>query len=103
MNFDRFSLTIGLLLSAAANAQDWQTVTGQAALTEIVSDARLEGTLKGYVTAVARYNADGTAVLEAWGDAFERLNAERDVTNERYRSQNSAALETFESTTAGNR
>jgi hypothetical protein len=72
MKFDRASLAICILLSAAANAQDWQPVTGQAALTEIVSDSRLEGTLKGDVTGVARYNADGTAVLEAWGGKFER-------------------------------
>ena len=54
MKFDRISLAIWLLLSASANAQDWQPVTGQAALTEIVSDTRLEGTLKGDVTGVAR-------------------------------------------------
>ena len=72
MKFDRISLAIWLLLSASANAQDWHPVTGQAALTEIVSDTRLEGTLKGDVTGVARYNADGTAVLEAWGGTFER-------------------------------
>ena len=34
-------------------------------------------------------------------DAFERLKAERDVANERYRSQISAALEEFENSIAG--
>ena len=72
MKFHRTNPAICMLLSAAANAQDWQPVTGQEALTEIVSDTRLEGTLKGDVTGVARYNADGTAVLEAWGGKFER-------------------------------
>jgi hypothetical protein len=35
-------------------------------------------------------------------DAFERLAADRDVANERYRSQISAALEEFEDSIAGN-
>ena len=61
-----------VLASAAAHAQDWQAVTGEAALKEVVSDTQLEGTLKDDVNAVARYNADGTAVLEAWGGTFER-------------------------------
>ncbi len=60
-------------VSTAVHAQDWQAVTGEAALKEIVSDTQLEGTLKDGVTGVARYNADGTAVLEAWGGSFKRL------------------------------
>lgn len=36
-------------------------------------------------------------------DAFERIKAEPDVANERYRSQISAALDAFENTIAGNR
>ena len=72
MRYARIGLAISFLLCAAASAQDWQPVTDKAALTEIVSDTRLEGTLKGDVTGVARYNADGTAVLEAWGGTFER-------------------------------
>lgn len=71
----RYALTI-LLASAfsvhAAHAQDWQPVTGKSALSELVSNTQLEGTLKDGVTGVARYNADGTAVLEAWGGSFER-------------------------------
>jgi hypothetical protein len=65
MKFDRASLAICILLSAAANAQDWQPVTGQAALTEIVSDSRLEGTLKGDVTGVARYSVSRTTTRSA--------------------------------------
>lgn len=71
----RYALTI-LLASAfsvhVAHAQEWQPVTGKAALSELVSNTQLEGTLKDGVTGVARYNADGTAVLEAWGGSFER-------------------------------
>ncbi len=72
MTFNRTGLFALVLLSAAANAQDWQPVTGEEALTRIVADTRLEGTLKDNVTGVARYNADGTAVLEAWGGTFKR-------------------------------
>ena len=71
----RYALTILLtsaFLGPAAHAQDWQPVTGKTALSELLSNTQLEGTLKDGVTGVARYNADGTAVLEAWGGSFER-------------------------------
>jgi hypothetical protein len=72
MRFGRIGLAIWFFLSTTANAQDWHPVTGQAALTEIVSDTRLEGTLKDGVTGIARYDADGAATLEAWGGTFKR-------------------------------
>ena len=72
MRFSQIGFALLSLFSAAASAQDWQPVTGQAALTEIVADTRLEGTLKDGVTGVAQYNADGTATLEAWGGTFKR-------------------------------
>ncbi len=60
------------IATTSVHAEEWQPVTGEAALREVVSDTQLEGTLKGDVTGVARYNADGTAVLEAWGGTFDR-------------------------------
>lgn len=68
----RYLITILPLLISTAWAQDWQPVTGQAALSALVSNTQLEGTLKDGVSGVARYDADGTAVLEAWGGSFER-------------------------------
>jgi hypothetical protein len=72
MRYALIILLASAFLGPAAHAQDWQPVTGKAALSELVSDTQLEGTLKDGVTGVARYNADGTAVLEAWGGSFER-------------------------------
>ena len=72
MKLSRYCLLALAMAATSVHAQDWQPVTGEAALKEIVSDTRLEGTLKGDVTGVARYNADGTAVLEAWGGTFDR-------------------------------
>ena len=66
------TLLVFLMLTAVTHAQVWQPITGEAALREIVSDTQLEGTLKNDVTGLARYNADGTAVLEAWGGSFDR-------------------------------
>jgi hypothetical protein len=71
----RYALTIlftSAFLGPTAHAQDWQQVTGKTALSELLSNTQLEGTLKDGITGVARYNADGTAVLEAWGGRFER-------------------------------
>ena len=72
MRYARTILLASAFMVPAVQAQDWQPVTGEAALSKLVSDTQLEGRLKDGVSAVARYNADGTAVLEAWGGSFER-------------------------------
>ena len=61
-----------VLCGLPAVAADWKPVTGDAALTAVVADTRLEGRLVNDVKGVAQYNADGTAVLEAWGGTFNR-------------------------------
>ncbi len=60
------------LLPAFALGDNWQPVTGQDALRSIFSDTVLRGSLPGENEAEARYNADGTGALSAWGDTFER-------------------------------
>ena len=61
-----------MLFSSSAQAQTWEAITEADALRALVSDAVFEGTLKGGAKAVARYNADGTGLLTAWGETFER-------------------------------
>jgi len=69
-------LTATTLLSAitsgATLAENWQPVTGADNLRTLVSGNDFKATLVDGVTATARYEADGTAVLNAWGKAFPR-------------------------------
>jgi hypothetical protein len=55
-----------------ARAQAWEPMRDPDALAELFSDTLLEATLAGAARAVARYERDGTGVLEAWGDRFDR-------------------------------
>ena len=71
MNFKRF-LWLALLVCLDVVADDWQAVTGQEVLRETFSDTVMKGSLPGEKQAVARYRADGTASLTAWGGTFER-------------------------------
>jgi len=61
-----------ILFSSSVRAQTWEAVTEAEALRALVSDAVFEATLKGGAKAVTRYNPDGTGVLTAWGETFER-------------------------------
>jgi hypothetical protein len=61
-----------LLLAATAQAQTWQLVDDPEALADLFRDRVMEATLAGGAKAVARYRRDGTGVLEAWGDRFDR-------------------------------
>lgn len=63
---------LALLLSRGALAQQWTPVVGTDQLSALVSGTLLEGTLSEGVQATARYNSDGTAVLNAWGGSFSR-------------------------------
>jgi len=70
--------TLILLLILASipwntHAQEWEVVTGTDRLESLFSDTVMEATLKGDNKAKARYNADGTGELTAWGDTFPRL------------------------------
>ncbi len=53
-------------------AQDWQAVTTSDELARLFADTTHETTLTGDVKATARYNADGSGELDAWGDVFPR-------------------------------
>ena len=61
-----------MLFSSSAQAQTWEAIADAEALRALVSDAVFEGTLTTGAKAVTRYNADGTGVLTAWGETFER-------------------------------
>lgn len=61
-----------MFFSAVVSAEDWRPYTGEENLRSLVSDTVLRGTLRDGVEAVGRYNADGSATLEAWGDTFQR-------------------------------
>lgn len=66
------TLLITLALSPQANADNWQPITGAEALQQLVSGATAEIELQPGVTAVGKYNADGTAEIEAWNETFQR-------------------------------
>ncbi len=59
-------------ISPAASADNWQPLTGASTLQEFVSGATAEIELQPGVTAVGRYNADGTAEIKAWNETFKR-------------------------------
>ena len=66
------TITCVFLLSPAAQAQDWQPITGADNITALFSDTTHSATLREGKTATAVYNADGTGELRAWGDVIER-------------------------------
>lgn len=53
-------------------AQSWTPVTDKTELRKMFSDTVITSTLREGVTATARYNADGTGMLDAWDDTFAR-------------------------------
>lgn len=56
-----------------AYADNWRPLTGAAALENLVAGATARIELQPGVTAVAKYNADGSAEVEAWGETFQRF------------------------------
>lgn len=74
-NSNRLSLqgvSLALVLTASAQAADWQPVTGADTLQDFVSGAVVEITLTPGVIAVGKYRADGTAEILAWNETFRR-------------------------------
>ena len=72
---NRFATATFLVACAAsplAFADNWQALTGADTLRNFVSGATAEIELHGDVTAVGKYNADGTAEIEAWNETFRR-------------------------------
>lgn len=66
------ALSLALVLTASAQAADWQPLTGAATLQDFLSGAIVEITLTPGVTAVGKYHADGTAEILAWNEIFRR-------------------------------
>ena len=67
-----FAASVFITLTTLAQAQTWEAIDDPSQLAALFSDTVIEATLKDGVRAVARYNRDGTGVLEAWGDTFQR-------------------------------
>ena len=66
------TLLIGCAVSSLAYADNWQPLTGADTLQQLVSGATAEIELRPGVTAVGKYNADGSAEIEAWNETFRR-------------------------------
>jgi hypothetical protein len=66
------ALLLASALSPLAFADNWQPITGADALRDMISGAVVEVGLKAGVTSIATYSADGTAVVKAWGETFQR-------------------------------
>ena len=72
---NRLVLTTSLIAGATCSlvaADNWQPLTGAERLQTLVAGATAEIELKPGVTAVGKYNADGTAEIEAWSETFRR-------------------------------
>jgi len=67
----RLSL-VGILSFSMAQAQTWEAIDDPEALTALFTDTVIEATLENGAKTVARYDRDGTGVVEAWGDKFQR-------------------------------
>ena len=63
---------LSLVLPIAAVAEDWRTIDDPERLTDLMSDTVMEATLTDGVKASAEYKSDGTGLLKAWGETFER-------------------------------
>ena len=71
----RLPLFCSILLGACCAptfADNWESMTGANKLHEFVAGAIAEITLVPGVTAVGKYNADGTAQIKAWNETFQR-------------------------------
>ena len=61
-----------LALCMVTDAQDWQPINNAQKLSELFSGTVMETELKSGSKATARYSADGTGVVKAWGGTFNR-------------------------------
>ncbi|MGR8918286.1 MAG: hypothetical protein ACU85V_01615, partial [Gammaproteobacteria bacterium] len=61
-------------------AERWDPVIHEEELRAVMSDTSLRATLRDGVEASARYNADGTGELRAWGETFPRRWTVKDGT-----------------------
>jgi len=102
-----FAALLIMSVTYGAHAQNWEPITGDE-LRAVFSDTVQTAELGGGSQAIARYNADGTGELKAWGDTFPRkwkLDGNDliciliDAKNECYRvEQNSAKPEEYRGT-----
>jgi hypothetical protein len=63
---------VAVLACSAAQAQTWERIDDPDALKALFSNTVIEATLESGAKTVARYSEDGTGVVEAWGDKFQR-------------------------------
>ena len=66
------AVLIACVTSSLAYADNWQSLTGADTLQQFVSGATAEIELRPGVTAIGKYNADGTAEIDAWNETFRR-------------------------------
>jgi len=72
LNIVPFIVALTMMAAAGALAEDWIPVRDEATLRGLFSDTQHTATLKRGVEATAAYKSDGTGILKAWGDTFER-------------------------------
>ena len=60
------------LFAPLVHADDWERVRGAEELAALFTDTVQTAELGGGNKAIAKYNADGSGQLEAWGDTFAR-------------------------------
>ncbi|MDH3978822.1 MAG: hypothetical protein OEU86_09910 [Gammaproteobacteria bacterium] len=66
------ALLMGCVTFSMAYADNWQPLTGADMLQALVAGSTAEIDLRPGVTAIGKYNADGTAEIEAWNETFFR-------------------------------
>ena len=66
------TLMVLLGISNLSTAQEWTSVTDATALTALFTEKEHKAVLTNNVEATSVYNSDGTGLLSAWGDQFER-------------------------------
>jgi len=62
----------GLLFSMTAHAQSWTVIDDAVELADLFSDTVMQITIQDGVTGTAKYSRDGTGVVKAWGETFQR-------------------------------
>ena len=74
MNLRIFALFISYsaLFTSAFAQGEWTPITGEQALRDYMSNARAERQLPNGSVSTAEYFADGTGVLQSWGETFPR-------------------------------
>ena len=65
-------ILLAVVTPRPAYGDNWESLTGAETLRELITGTMAEIELMPDVTALGRYDADGTATIEAWGETFLR-------------------------------